>query len=121
MEIVDLADIPQVDLRLYRGDTAKLAFALAGADGAPFALDGATLRMRARRREGSPVLFELSSEGETGGIARSADGVIIRIDSSVTKKAVWKEAVYDVEAAFGEDCRTLWRGRLTLVHDITGV
>lgn len=117
-QLTDLADIPQADLRLYRGDTAEILFVPTGADGLPLSLDGAVVRMQARRRTGSPVLFSLSTE--TGELALADGGIRARFDASLTRKAAWKEAVYDVEAAFAEVRRTLWRGKIELVHDITG-
>ncbi|MDO5058594.1 MAG: hypothetical protein Q4D82_01475 [Neisseria sp.] len=118
-ETVDLANLPEIDLRLYRGDSAVLEFEVNDAAGVPLALGGASITMQARRDTGKPdTLFSLSS---AGGEITFSDGLIrIGFTAPLLQTATWRTAVYDVETAFADGRRyTLWRGCVELVHDVT--
>lgn len=113
-QMINLADIPQIDFRLYRGDTAEIDFAVVDLDGKPFDFTQCEVLMQLRSSVGKPL-----AEYEIGRGLTAENGKLI-LHWTGSSDATWRTAEYDVEIKDAQDNHyTLWRGRIELVMDVT--
>lgn len=113
-QMINLAQLPQIDFRLYRGDFVEIEFAVSDADGKPFDFEPCEVLMQLRSSVGKPI-----AEYEIGRGLTAENGKLI-LHWTGSPDATWRTAEYDVEIKDAQGNHyTLWRGRIELVADIT--
>ncbi|STZ76350.1 hypothetical protein [Bergeriella denitrificans] len=95
---------------LYRGDSRALTIELRDGNGQPLNLSGVAVEMRVKPTYGDGFSPALSVNGHT---------VNVTFSSCHTEHARWSSAKYDLQLTSGGAVRTVLRGTITLLQDIT--
>lgn len=111
------------NLKIQRGDDESRLIEFTQDDGSPFDLsDVARADLHAETRSG--VVLRLSTQdGSIQLIDDGANGqILLRFTHEMTQAETWTQAEYDLQLQFKDgSIKTVLKGNLTLIHDVTVV
>lgn len=106
----------RADIKIYRGDDKRLKFNVFQ-NGQPFNVVGSRFSMTvAPEKDGEAITLTT----ESGSIQAFENYVVVHFSHDMTKDLTWARGEYDLQMTTSlGDVRTIARGRVTLIHDIT--
>jgi hypothetical protein len=111
-------EIPIIDFAIYRGDDRTVPFDIFTVDGdteTPFSLINRQIDLWAAPERG--VALKLSTSDNS--ITVQDNTLLCHFSHELTKDIKWESAVYDCQIIIDGKYKTMFRGELTVVLDVT--
>lgn len=108
-----------VNIKFIRGDTGEHIFEFVDGEGDPYSLVGYAIRCQARKSaESSTIYFDIVIEDGDHESDFSIGKIVLLVPSEVTT-TMPPTCPYDIQASSGSRIKTIVRGNILLLADIT--